>query len=568
MSRDTRNYDDSYDERDSGRRAGPPPGRRSGGGNGGRGPSNPSMGRSGGNGGGMMRPPYGPPGSGSRGGGSRGGGRPPGDPRGYAPDDDYGYPDQPSRRSRAESRNGPPPGRPRSRGDDPYADGPPSTRSRGRSRADESYEMGSARAPRPKRRGLGAIVSDMSRQLSAMVLGTGRAMQREAAQVAAAGARPPIPPDVAAKVQGDLPRYRRSRIRMRARKWRLGRVRANPIAYAIGLSSLVLTLVSMLVGGGAGAVYAYNYYDVHRPAIQGIINNAVAGQSSIIYDRNGVPLYTIRNQNGFNYYVPLSQIGKTIQDATLDTEDHSFYSPTNIGVDFQGTLRALVADVTHGGAQQGGSTITQQLVKNLVLHDTQKAVQRKINEIILAVGVNANYSKQQILEMYLNTIDYGDQNQGIEAAARNYFGLQPKTGPDGKLIMANQQLSIAQAGLLAGLPNAPTYYLPIQYSCKKAPCTVDKWANPCVGDPTQGECVPSDAYDWSTDGHEWLDWRRARVILGNMENYGDITQDQYQNALSQVRNMLINHDVKEWAGVSNGSAIDTTKRAPSFVDYV
>ncbi len=63
--------------------------------------------------------------------------------------------------------------------------------------------------------------------------------------------------------------------------------------------------------------------------------------------------------------------------------------------------------------------------------------------------------------MYLNTIDYGDQNQGIEAAARNYFGMKPKTGADGKLIMANQQLSIAQAALLAGLPNAPTYYLPI-----------------------------------------------------------------------------------------------------------
>ncbi|HEU5349560.1 MAG TPA: transglycosylase domain-containing protein [Ktedonobacterales bacterium] len=575
MSRDSRNYDGSYDERGSGGRGGPPRSRRSGGGNDGRGPSNPSMGRQGGSG--MNRPPYGPPG-GNRSSGTRGG-RPPSDPYGHAAGDDY--PDQPPRRSRPENRNSPPPGRTRSRGGDPYADAPPPPRARGyrddeppprtrgRSRADDSYEMDAPQAPRSRWRGLGEMAREMSRQLSAIVRGTGRAVQREAAQIAETGNRPPIAPDVLAQVQGDLPRYRRSRIRMRARKWRLSRVRANPVAYAAGLGALVMSLVSILVGGGAGAVYAYNYYDVHRPAIQGIINNAVAGQSTIIYDRNGVPLYTVRNQNGFNYYVPLSQIGKTIQDATLDTEDHSFYSPTNIGVDFQGTLRALVADVTHGGtAQQGGSTITQQLVKNLVLHDTQKAVQRKINEIILAVGVNANYSKQQILEMYLNTIDYGDQNQGIEAAARNYFGLQPKTGKDGKLTMANQQLSIAQAGLLAGLPNAPTYYLPIQYSCEKAPCAVDKWANPCVGDPTKGECVPSGAYDWQKDGHEWLDWRRARVVLGNMWTYGDITEDQYRNALDQVRNMLINHEVKEWAGISNGSAIDTTKRAPSFVDYV
>ena len=376
-------------------------------------------------------------------------------------------------------------------------------------------------------------------------------------------------PEISTQAQGDLPRYRRSRIRMRARKWRLGRVRANPVAYAMGLSALVLSLVSILVGGGAGGVYAYNYYDVHRPAIQSIINNAVAGQSTIIYDRNGTPLYTVRNSNGYNYYVPLSQMGQTIQDATLDTEDHSFYSPTNIGVDFQGTLRALVADVSHGGtAQQGGSTITQQLVKNLVLKDTSKAVQRKLNEIILAIGVNANYSKSQILEMYLNTIDYGDQNQGIEAAARNYFGLKPKTGADGKLIMANQQLSIAQAALLAGLPNAPTYYQPNKYSCDKAPCTDNQWANPCVGDPTKSDCVPSATYDWSTDGHEWLDWRRARVVLGNMWTYGSITQSQYDDALKQVHDMLANQQILQWAGLTNGSALDTTKLAPSFVDYV
>ncbi|HET8908424.1 MAG TPA: transglycosylase domain-containing protein, partial [Ktedonobacterales bacterium] len=478
MSRDTRNYDGGYDERDSDGRAGPPRGARSGGG---RGPSDPSMRRSASNGG----------------------------PRGYS---NGGYPDQPSRRSRAEGRNSPPPGR--SRGGDPYADYPPQ---RGRGRPDtgysEEYSAPSDRAPRRQRRGIGEMARDMSRQLGAMVRGTGRAVQREAAQIASAGTgRPPIVrSELATETSSDLPRFRRSRIRMRARKWRLGRVRANPVAYAMGMGSLVISLVSMLVGGGAGAVYAYNYYDVHRPAIQSIINNAVSGQSTVIYDRNGNLLYTVRNSSGFNYYVPLSQIGQTIQDATLDTEDHSFYSPTNVGVDFQGTLRALIADLSHGGsAQQGGSTITQQLVKNLVLHDTQKALQRKLNEIILAIGVNANYSKSQILEMYLNTIDYGDQNQGIEAAARNYFGLKPKT-VNGKLIMANQQLSIAQAALLAGLPNAPTYYLPDQYSCKKAPCLDNKWDNPCVGDPTQGTCVPSANYDWGTNGHEWLDWRRARV---------------------------------------------------------
>jgi membrane peptidoglycan carboxypeptidase len=553
MSRDSRNYGGDYDERDLDGRGGPPRGRRpNSGGGGGRGPSDPSMRRPNGNsnGNGMSRPPY----------GSRGSGPGNGGPRSRDYDDDQGgysdYPDQPSRRSRAE-----------------YRDGPPS-RAGGRSRAGDSYEMETSRAPRRQRRGFGEMVGDMSRQLSAMVRGTGRAMQREAAQIAAAGSRRSAPltptPEMLAQMQGDLPRYRRSRIRMRARKWRLGRVRANPVGYAIGVAAVVVAAVSILGGGGAGAVYAYNYYDVHRPAIQSIVNNAVAGQNTIIYDRNGKPLYTVRSDSGYNYYVPLSQIGQTIQDATLDTEDHSFYSPTNIGVDFQGTARALLADVTHGGAaDQGGSTITQQLVKRLILHDPSKQVQRKLNEMILAIGLNANYSKSQILEMYLNTIDYGDQNQGIEAAARNFFGLQQKE-ENGKLILANQQLSIAQAAILAGLPNNPTYYLPIAYSCDKAPCEDKDWAKPCVNDPHEGVCDPSADYvdNWGQLGHEWIVWRRARVVLQSMQTYGSITQDQYLNALNQVHDILVHQDIKHWAGVANGSAIDTTKLAPNFVDYI
>ena len=563
MSRDTRNYDGGYDERDLDGRAGPPRRMRSNGGSGGNGgyngngarrPSDPSARRqASGPGDGTYR---------QRGPASRGGGRQPSDPRGYSPQDDgySGYNDAPPRRSRngdydgrdgRDSRNGPPPGRSRGRSYDDYGgytDEPPA---------------------RTRRRGLGEMARDMSRQLSAMVRGTGRAMQREAAQVANAGARPPVPPEIMAQVQGDLPRYRRSRIRMRARKWRLGRVRANPVAYAMTVGSIVVAAISILGGGGAGAVYAYSYYNTYRPAIQNLINSAVSGQNTIIYDRNGQALYTVRSDSGYNYYVPLSQIGQTIQDATLDTEDHSFYSPTNIGVDFQGTLRALVADVTHGGAQQGGSTITQQLVKRLILHDPSKQVQRKLNEIILAIGLNANYSKSQILEMYLNTIDYGDMNQGIEAAARNYFGLKPKT-VNGKLVLANQQLSIPQAAILAGLPNNPTYYLPTQYSCEKAPCEDTKWGNPCVNDPRDAVCTPAslDSYNWQVDGHEWLVWRRTRVVLSSMEQYGAITQDQYLTALNQVHDMFVNHDIKDWAGVDNGSALDTVKRAPGFVDYV
>lgn len=421
------------------------------------------------------------------------------------------------------------------------------------------------------RRGIGDRARDlsrsMSRSLSALVQGTGRAVRREARAVAHAG-RPSLPPGYTPP-PGDLPPFRRSRIRIRARKWRLSRVQANPIGYAIGMMSIIGVLISILVSSGAGSVYAYNVYTMHKGDIQSVLNTAVSGQSTQIFDRNGRLLYTVKNDSGYSYYAPLSQIGKNIQTATLDIEDRSFYAPTNIGVDFQGTARALLADLKAGGAAQGGSTITQQLVKNMVLRDSDKAIQRKLNEFILAIGVNANYSKQQILEMYLNTIDYGDQNKGIEAAARNYFGLQPKT-VNGKLVLANEQLSIAQAALLAGLPNAPTYYLPIQYSCDKAPCTDDKWANPCANDPREAVCIPAslEQYDWSVNGHEWLDWRRARMVLNAMLGYGDITQQQYDQSLQEVHDMLQNQQVKHWAGQKNGSVTNTVKNAPHFVDYV
>ena len=116
-----------------------------------------------------------------------------------------------------------------------------------------------------------------------------------------------------------------------------------------------------------------------------------------------------------------------------------------------------------GSATQGGSGITQQLVKIAVLDDASKALQRKINEAIISVGMTETqaYDKNFILEMYLNTISYGDQNTGIEAAARNYFGLQDSTDAvTGKVTPANEKLDLAQTAILVALPNNPTEYLP------------------------------------------------------------------------------------------------------------
>lgn len=419
----------------------------------------------------------------------------------------------------------------------------------------------------------------MSRQLNVMMSRTARSV-RDAGDPRPRRVTPParprvsLPPELEQKLaDSPAPSYRRSRTRMLARKWRLSRMPPNPLLYIGGILGTAMLALIVVFAGGAGGIYAVNYYQYHLADIQAIAN-LKAQASSEIFDRNGIPLYTVHNDQGFNYYVPLSQISEKLQWATIDTEDHTFYS--NVGIDFQSTLRAVTVDLHAGGASQGASTITQQLVKNMVLHDTTKAIQRKINEAILAIGVTQQYTKSQVLEMYLNTIPYGDQNEGIEAAARNYFGLQPKQLPDGTLETANQQLSWAQAALLAGLPNAPTLYLPIQYSCAKAPCQQSQWDDPYV----QGqECQTFQSTfgpEWYlTKGHEWLDYCRAVTVLQSVQAWGmpgsagQLTDADMAQAKSDLISMLSNQQIYHWAGRSNGAASNgTTKLAPHFVDYV
>lgn len=166
--------------------------------------------------------------------------------------------------------------------------------------------------------------------------------------------------------------------------------------------------------------------------------------SSKIYDRNGTLLFDIfTDQN--RTYVPLSDIPKSLQQATIAIEDKNFYTHGGINP-VGGILRAAVATLT-GKQLQGGSTITQQLVKGALL-TSERTVQRKIREIILAILVETKFSKDKILEMYLNQVPYGGTAWGVESAAEKYFGKKVK------------DLNLAEASLLAGLPQAPSLYSP------------------------------------------------------------------------------------------------------------
>lgn len=144
-------------------------------------------------------------------------------------------------------------------------------------------------------------------------------------------------------------------------------------------------------------------------------------------------------------YVKLRDIPVSLQHAVVAVEDNRFYS--HHGFDPQGIMRAALVNLQYGQIEEGASTITQQLVKNLFLSHEQ-SFGRKAEELLLSLDLEANYSKDEILELYLNTIYYGSNFYGIGPAAEGYFGKRPA------------ELQLPESAMLAGLPNAPSLYSP------------------------------------------------------------------------------------------------------------
>ncbi|VVA43445.1 Penicillin-binding protein [Candidatus Roizmanbacteria bacterium] len=166
--------------------------------------------------------------------------------------------------------------------------------------------------------------------------------------------------------------------------------------------------------------------------------------STHIYDRNNTLLYEVyREQN--RTPVSLKELPKYVAQATISIEDKDFYRHQGVAV-FSGMIRAIKEMVINKNLQ-GGSTITQQLVKTALL-TPERTITRKIKEVILALWAEKIYSKDQILEMYLNQVPYGGSSYGIEEASKTYFGKKAK------------DLTIEEAALLAGLPQAPSLYSP------------------------------------------------------------------------------------------------------------
>lgn len=225
------------------------------------------------------------------------------------------------------------------------------------------------------------------------------------------------------------------------------------------------------------------------------------GFSTVILDRNGKTLYDL--YNGANRIpLSLSDMPKYLQQATISVEDKNFYE--HQGFSITGIARSFLGIITFQGIS-GGSTLTQQLVKNVLLTPEQTVV-RKIKEVILANEIEKKFTKDQILQMYLNEAPYGGATYGVESAAKTYFGKDAK------------DLTLVESAILAGIPQSPTYYSPLG-------------ANPKA----------------------YID--RTKHVLQRMHDDGILTAQQQNDAANQLANVQFASD--------SGSI-----NAPHFVFYV
>jgi membrane peptidoglycan carboxypeptidase len=211
------------------------------------------------------------------------------------------------------------------------------------------------------------------------------------------------------------------------------------------LRGLGAMLGVVLVIGLAADAYAQSFFD-SLPSIQGLDSKAFAGDTIITDSTGTVVLADVGNQGDHRLAVRLKDVAPVMVQATVAIEDKGFY--TNPGFDLAGIIRSAFDNLRAGHIVGGGSTITQQLAKQLFLTPDQ-TVSRKIKEIALAYELSQAYSKDQIMELYLNKSFYGSQSYGVEAAAESYFHVPAS------------KVDLAQAAMLAGLPQAPTEWNPV-----------------------------------------------------------------------------------------------------------
>ncbi len=227
----------------------------------------------------------------------------------------------------------------------------------------------------------------------------------------------------------------------RRRPHRVGATGVGMVAGVLGVMVALFALLAATAAASAITFFTSDLPDVHD------LETTPMPLSTRIFDRSGEHLlYRLEDER--RELITLDRVPEQLRDATVAIEDKTFWS--NPGVDIGGIVRAASANWQSGEISQGGSTITQQLIKMRLIGD-EPTFTRKIKEAILALEATRAFGKQRILEMYLNQVYYGNQAYGIKAAASTYFGV-------GDL----HQLTLAQMALLAGLPQRPSEYDPVR----------------------------------------------------------------------------------------------------------
>ena len=263
---------------------------------------------------------------------------------------------------------------------------------------------------------------------------------------------------------------------------------------------IFMFLFIIVIGTGA-----YLVYTVSKETPVDLIDGYAPVSPSVIYDINGNQIDTIMVQN--RSPIGIGEIPEHVQNAFLAIEDRKFR--THYGFDFIRTARAAFLTLTKT-RREGGSTITQQLAKNAFLSPEQ-TMSRKIKEAILAVEIERKYTKDEILENYLNTIYFGQGAYGIKNAAIKYFNKQPK------------QLTIAQAAILASLPKSPTKYSKLENALE-----------------------------------------RQKLVLHQMRNFGFISDAEYSQAIRE-KITFVNGNIKSR---NEEEQISTSNVAPEFTTIV
>ena len=281
--------------------------------------------------------------------------------------------------------------------------------------------------------------------------------------------------------------------------------RWSMLPLAFGSLIVIVVLAGLLVTLSAVIAATQQHYSQQVTTLGDILPK----DNLKMYDKHGTLIYQMLDQ-GLQTTESLSSISRNLVNAEVSIEDQYFW--TDPGVDITGIVRAALADLSHGHIVAGGSTITQQLIKNAIVGNQDTAI-RKLQELILAPEVTRQYTKQQIMTMYLNTTYYGEQAYGAEAAAFTYFDLQ-----DTATASAAAKLDIAQAAMLAGIPS-----------------------NPTLRDPFL---------------HPHAAFLRVQDVLRQMRLQGYITPNQERAAINEVQQPHFLH-----------RGIITNNQAPHFVAY-